>query len=77
MELSGTICAGEGRASRTLKQQRKQFAKRYLPMVDELHPGTINIDISPQRFTVKYYDYYYQDVSFNFWRRKKEDFGLI
>lgn len=75
MIISGIITNGLGVAVQTIDQQRPFFKERGLKNLDQLQNGTINIDISPKKFSILSFDYFYKNIN---WESKgTEDFGFI
>jgi len=78
MIIKGRYIHGMKGAKRSLKRQKKYFAKLELPGVDELFDGTINIDTSPTEYEIGSFDYIFRDVQHKTIPRKRvEDFGFI
>lgn len=77
MIIKGIHQSGMGGANRSIRKQKKAFARRGL-LLDEFFHGTINLNTSPKQYEVIKYDVMFQDVRYwSFPRFRKEDFGFI
>ncbi len=72
MVIYGKVSSNNSAASMNMKSQIKHFKK--LPNKKRLHTGTINVDISPNKFRVLKNDYIFTNVK---WELGTEDFELI
>lgn len=78
MMIKGVHIHGMKGAKRSLKRQKKAFAKLGLPGAKEFFHGTINIDTSPFEYTIVKFDFLFRDVKHKSFPRKRiEDFGFI
>ncbi len=74
--IFGVIVKGLGGAARSLSElQSPLFKNLGLPIAGQFHKGTINIDITPNKFEVLGFDYLLKNIE---WEPGRfEDFGFV
>lgn len=77
MIIEGILAKGLGHATETIPSQKELFKELGLPNVEKFFNGTLNIDISPRKFSVLKYDYFFKAVEWGSKNNKAEDFGFI
>lgn len=73
--IIGKITPGLGIATRTVAEQKEEFIRRGLPLMESMHTATINVDISPKTFKIANFDYFFKEVPWG--NNRIEDFGFI
>ncbi len=78
MIIKGQHQKGMGGARRSIKRQKKIFARKGVPGVELCFPATININTLPERYEVMAYDHFVEKVRHKLLPiPRKEDFGFI
>lgn len=75
MKLEGIVKEGKGRANITIAKQKPFFKQEGLKNVDNFEDGSINVDISPSKYEVLKFDYFFENIKWD--KDKIEDFGFI
>ncbi|MBU4502754.1 MAG: hypothetical protein KKA79_09235 [Nanoarchaeota archaeon] len=75
MKLEGIVKEGKGRANITIAKQKICFQQLGLKNVEKFKDGSINIDISPLKYEILNFDYFFENVEWD--KDKTENFGFV